>query len=234
MSQVGSGFGSFRPRMRVARIPKNPMDKCTIVSIAPFEVVETKVTLFPGHYVIPKAEQGKFSTLVVEASSWFRDQSDGMPTLEIPVGSTNLAESIIRDYCNGLIGYVRDIASPGLFFLYGAHDEVTVQLEKNFKPLMRKAHEVQTNWFKELIRIADIGWARTDGNPLAINNDARMAAEFMNLKNKPWMQDFSTMEKTNCKACGHMVNTVYPICPNCRAIVNEAKATELNIKFAAV
>ncbi len=83
------------------------------------------------------------------------------------------------------------------------------------------------------MRIADILWARTNGNPLAISDDSRLAAEKLGLTSqKNWMGDFRARELTNCKACGHMINPVYPVCPNCKNVIDEEKAKSLNLKFA--
>jgi uncharacterized OB-fold protein len=41
------------------------------------------------------------------------------------------------------------------------------------------------------------------------------------------------MQKINCKACGTLVLPNFPVCPNCKAIVDEEKAKVLNIKFAS-
>lgn len=232
MSSVGAGFGTARPKSRLHRIPKNPMDRCTIISIAPFEIKEFKHTLFPGTFVIPKASPDQFSMLVIEPSSWFKEQIDG-PMLEIMCSSMQVAESIIKDYCNGLVKYTNGVSSPGLFYLLGEFNEVTAALHPEFKSKMATAREQQTNWFKELVKMADVDWSRTDGNPLSIANDSRIAAQLLGVdKNKSWMQDHVTYEKINCPACGHLVNPIFPVCPNCRNVINMAKAKELNLVFA--
>ncbi len=54
----------------------------------------------------------------------------------------------------------------------------------------------------------------------------------LNLKEKPWMIDFTTITLINCPACGHMVRPGYPVCSNCKAIVNKELAEKMKIEFA--
>ena len=89
----------------------------------------------------------------------------------------------------------------------------------------------QKNWFTELVKIADVDWARTNGNPRAISDDSRLAAQKLGLQ-KAWMQDFRAVELNNCPACGAMININYPVCSNCKNIINTEKAKSLGLKFA--
>lgn len=233
---MNSTFG-FNNLIKINRIPKNPQDKCTIVSVYPNAIVEEKPTLLPGHFRIEGAKQDDFEILVVGSSSWFKEMEPGQPFQEIHAGSMVIAQSFIRDYNNALLGSSSD-AVPGLFFVPGAYTKKTILSYvsddlKTFDMLIKEARERQNRWFRELVRLADIMWARTNGNPIAISNDARMAAELLSLKDKPWMQDFQALEKSNCKACGFLINPAYPVCPNCKSIVNEQKAKEIGLRFAS-
>lgn len=248
MSNVGPGFGAFAPAIKVNRRPKNPLDKCTLISVYPKAIVDYKPTAFPQTHRIEGAEPGKFSLLVVEGVSWFKELED-QPSLELPITSIQVAEAIIQDFCNGLLGYVPDVAAPGLFYVAGEWDEQSVLTQKfpdikddrgrivtkgkTFQEMLAAAHLRQKNWFSNLIRMADTDWARTNGNPLSVSDIARLGAEYLGMKDKPWMSDIAHLEKTNCSACGFIVNPAYPICPNCKAVVNEARAKELKLQFAS-
>lgn len=234
MSDFNSAFGG---QIKINRLPKNPMDKCTIVSVYPKPIIQIKPTIFPGHFKIDGAKPDDFELLVVGASSWFKEMDPGQPYQEISVGSMLVANSFIRDYTNALLG-ASNGSAPGLFFLPGAYTKKSIVNAisddgKTFADMLKTAHERQRRWFTELVRLADIMWARTNGNPITINDDARMAAQILGLKDKPWMQDFNSLQKMDCKACGYLVNPMYPVCPNCKTIINEAKATELGLKFAS-
>lgn len=235
---VGQGFGAFKPGLKVSRLPKNPMDKCTIVSVYPRAIRDHKVSVFPGSLKIEAAPDGEFSLLVVGSASWYKEQQEGMPMLEVPISSMQVAEGFIRDYCNGLLGYTPNTSMIGLFYIPGEWDFKSIVTYKTpdgktFKDLLKEARDKQNNWFKAIVNLSDTMWARSNGNPNSIGLDARLAAEKLGLKDKPWMQDFQSFEKKNCLACGTMVNPNFPVCPTCKAIVDEVKAKELNIKFAS-
>lgn len=231
------GAAVFAPQRKVQRTPVNTLDKCTIVSTFPRKIIEIKETIFPGKFEIPAAPANGFSLLVVGQSSFFREEVDiSAPLLEIPTGSIVMAKSIIRDWANGLVGCNMGDRMPGLFYVQGAWNEITVlesrdENDKSFGTLLAEARTRQKNWFLELVRIADTDWARTNQNPRSISDDSRLAAEVLQLQ-KTWMQDFVAAAKINCKACGELINPEYPVCRYCHAVVDSKKVGELGIVFA--
>ena len=84
----------------------------------------------------------------------------------------------------------------------------------------------------ELIKIADILWSRSNGNPLSISDDARLACKELNISNKPWLGDLQTMELVRCVACGSLRNPTFPICQSCHVVVDKKRAEELGLVFA--
>jgi hypothetical protein len=168
--------------------------------------------------------------LVVGTSSWWREVDENQPLLEIPVSSIQVADSIVRDYCNGLLACNMSDQMPGLFYIPG--DFTVDRLRKEHFPLLVKAKTQQNKWFLELIKIADILWSRSNGNPLSISDDARLACKELNIQNKPWLGDLQAMELIRCVACGSLRNPAYPICQSCHAIVDKEKAKELGLTFA--
>jgi uncharacterized OB-fold protein len=58
-----------------------------------------------------------------------------------------------------------------------------------------------------------------------------MAARELNLVNKEWLKDAEIVELVRCKACGHLKNPLYPICPNCKSVDDPIKAKELGLTF---
>lgn len=232
MALVGQFPGWREQHRRTNRAPVNPLDKSTVVSIYPRDIHEVKHTLQPGVWDLMAGTLEKPATLVVGPSSWWKELDEEQPLLEIPVSSVLIAESIVTDWAKGLIGCDMAEAIPGVFYIPG---EYTVErLRKEHPRMLENANRKQKNWYLNLVKMADIMWARTNGNPLSISDDARLAAKSLNLNDKPWLQDFKTVELINCKACGSLVNPLYPVCANCKAIVNEAKANELGIKFTAL
>jgi hypothetical protein len=224
------GFLNFNKNRRTIRGPVNEMDKSTIISIFPRAVHEVKPTIQPGVFDIPAGTFIKPATLTVGTSSWWREIDENQPLLEIPISSVQVADSVVRDYCNGLLGFRSDDMMPGLFYLPGVWTAEKVQ--KEHAGLLQKYNIYQRKWFMELIRIADILWARSNFNPLAISDDARLACNELGIKEKAWLKDFQSMEMVACKACGNPRNPLFPVCPVCHAISDPELAKKLNIQFA--
>ena len=208
------------------------MDKSTVVSILPKLISERKLTIQPGIFEIKPGTFDNPSILVVGSSSWWREVDIDQPLLEIPVSSIQVADSIVKDYCNGLLACNMADLMPGLFYIPG---EFTVEkIKTEHKGLLTKARETQRKWYAELVRIADILWARTNGNPLAISDDARMACKELNISGKPWLGDTQTMELIRCVACGSLRNSNYPICQTCKAIADPELAKKLGSDVCSV
>lgn len=218
-------------RRQTHRAPVNPLDKATVVSILPKKIDEVKHTIQPGRFTIEPGSYDKPSLLVVGPSSWWKEIDQEQPLLEIPVSSIQIADSIVKDYCNGILGCNMSDVMPGLFYLPGA---VTIdQLTKEHKPLLNAALAKQRAWYQVLVRMADTLWARTNGNPLAISDDMRLGAQELGFKTKEWIRDFTTIEMVRCTACGAMRNPTYPVCQTCKAIVDPEAWKKLNLSFAS-
>jgi hypothetical protein len=227
--QVGEFPGMVHTNKRTIRAPVNPMDKSTVVSILPKFIQERKITIQPGFFEIKPGSFEAPSILVVGPSSWWREVDVDQPLLEIPVSSIQIADSIVRDYCNGLLACNMAELMPGLFYIPG---EISVKkLKEEYSPLLLKAQANQKRWFLELVKLADIMWSRTNGNPLSISDDARLACRELNIQNKPWLGDIQTSELVRCVACGNLRNQNFPICQTCKAIADPELAKKLNLTF---
>lgn len=211
---------------RTIRQQSNPLDKSTVVSILPLVIDEYKYTIQPGHFYIPAASEDKPEILVVSPSSWWRDIGEEMPLIEIPNGSIIVAESIVNDFSQGMIGIDED-SKPGLFFVPGEFKltEIKEKYSKSFDEAVRK----QRNWFKNLVNMADTDWARSNGSPNSINGLSRMAAEYLGMQDRDWMKTTLDVQKVKCIACGNLRNPAYPICATCNRVVDVALAKKLGI-----
>jgi len=210
MSQVGAFPGMDVFRKRTIRATPSPLDKATIISIYPMEIEEVKHTVQPGIFKIPAGTPQHPAILVVGPSSWWRELDEQQPLLEIPVSSIQIADSIVRDYCNGLFCCDMSEKMPGLFFIPGNLSLETVK--KDHKDKLDSAERKQRNWFMDLVRAADVLWSQSNGNPLAISQQMRLAADQLQLKDKPWLADFTIAQLVNCPACGALRNSDFPIC----------------------
>jgi hypothetical protein len=230
MSQVGEFPGMQHMNRRTIRAPINPLDKSTIVSIFPKEIVEKKVTMQPGVFVIPPGTLEKPSLLIVGPSSWWRDVDIDQPLLELPVSSIQVADAVVNDYRNSVLASDGNTMMPGIFYVPGEHSLEGIR--KDYAPLILKAAAAQKKWFLEQVRIADILWARSLHNPLSISDDSRLACAQLNIKNKEWLGDMQQAELVKCVACGSLRNKDFPICQTCKAIVDPELAKKLNLTFA--
>jgi hypothetical protein len=191
------------------------MDKATIVSVFPKEINEEKVTIFPSKFHIPAGTYKEPAVVVVGPSSWWRDIDPDQPMLEIPVSAVQIAQSVIVDYCNGMLGCDMSTAMPGMFFIPGEYEKKDVV--DRYKAQLGEAKIKQDNWYKTLIKLADALWARTNGNPLVIWDEMRLAARELGL-DKIWIRDYQNVEMVKCFACGSLRNPEFPICPVCKNV----------------
>lgn len=210
------------------RMPVNPLDICTIVSIFPEKIVEKKHTLQPGIFIIPSGSYEMPGILHIGPSSWWKDVGPEQDLVEIPTSSVLIADSVIKDWANGLLASNMGDSMPGLFYVLGEKESGQILVEHRRELDLAKIR--QRNWYAAQIKIADILWARTSGNPVSISNHARLAAQELNLKNKPWMQDFTTITMKNCPMCGELWNPAYPMCSNCKTVIDEKRYKEMNLK----
>lgn len=239
VSDVFPGFANLNKR--TIRAPINPLDKSTIVSIMPKPIHEVKHTIQPGVFDIAPGSIESPAILIVGPSSWWRDVDEDQPLLEIPVSSIQIANSIVRDFCNGILACNMSNRMPGLFYVAGCQNdaignvsvpETLKWIKKTYAHELKAAEEKQKNWYAELVRLADSLWARSNGNPLVVADDMRMAAKELGVHgSKDWMKDHKMVDMVRCFACGSMKNPEYPICATCRAVdPNHPKAAD--IKFA--
>lgn len=229
MVQIGD-FGGLNLRKPRIRSIRNPLDKSTVVSIFPKYIGEEKWTIHPGKFIIQPGTYENPALLVVGPSSWYREFPDDQPTLEIPCSSVEVADSIIRDYCNGMLGCDMESAIPGMFFVPGEVNVIKIKTE--YKNKLDEVKEKQDNWYRNLVKLADSLWARSNGNPLVIWDEMRLAARSLNYNDKDWLKDFQIDELIRCIACGSLKNPKYPVCPTCKAVdQNHPMAKE--VKFAS-
>lgn len=228
--QVLAEFPSIASlRRRTVKGPVNPLDKSTIVSIYPKEIVEINPTIFPGKFIIPAGSYEFPQTLTVGPSSWWKEIDEEQPLLEIPCSSIMVADSIVNDYCNTMIGAVPKVSTAGVFFIPGEIGLAKIRGE--YKPLLDRALDMQRRWYAYLVKIADALWARSNGNPLAVPDEARLAVRELGLE-REWTKDFHIVEMIRCVACGSLKDPRFPVCGHCKAITDTERATALGLKFA--
>ena len=232
-SDSGPQIGSLGKRT-INLLPKNPMDKTTIVSVYPREIIDTKPTLFPSRFIIPPAPQDSFSLLVISGASYFIPSPiDKQPPTEVQVNSMMLAESILHDSIPSM-NLVSATHRPGVFAIPGEFNKTTILKYvhadgRSFQQLINEAKEWQQSYWTDIMNEADYFWSSSNGNPKAIPEDAKLAAKILGIeKTKPWMSNVVASELINCRFCGEMINPNFPICKHCHHVVDEKKYKTLN------
>src|SRR3970282_214496 len=151
------------------RAAVNPLDVSTLMSVYPRDINVENVTIQPGKFSIPTGNYEKPSMVVIGPSSWWKDVGEDQPLLEIPVSSVVIADSVVNDWSKSLLA----IGS--------------VELKTKYKNHLDKAVANQKRWFGALVQMADTLWSRTNGNPLGISDDMRLAARELGLNTKEWL-----------------------------------------------
>lgn len=235
-SDAGQVVGSIGKRV-LNLLPKNPMDKTTIVSVYPREIVDVKPTLFPSRFVVPAAGFNDFSLLIIEGASYFiPSMIEKQPPTEVQVNSMMLAESILHDSIPSM-NLVTSESQPGVFCIPGEWTRKTIKDYahadgRTFVQLVELARTWQQNYWKSVIDEADYFWSQ-GANPKVIPDDAKLAAKILELdKVKPWMNNVVASELVPCIACGAMKNPIYPICQVCRTVNNPDQVKALGLVFA--
>lgn len=226
---VGAFLADFN--RRTIRAEVNPLDKATVFSVYPVDILERKGTIQPGTFFIPAGSYEAPSSLVVGPSSWWKDLDPNQPLLEITNSSIQVADSIVRDYCNGILACDMGDCMPGLFFIPGVVNVVELKTDKKYRAILDKAIQKQKNWYSALVKMADALWSRTNGNPISISDDMRRAATELKL-DKPWAKDYEKLDLAPCPACGNLRNNNYPVCTHCKTIIDRAKYEKLGLKAA--
>jgi hypothetical protein len=182
----------------------------TIASYLPYELGEYKPGLTPGYYVIrPGDGKLKFSTTVIPEGAYHQINPDPLAEMKdvhwvkIPVLALELAQSIIMDYSTALLAAQPPDAMPGLLAVPGEYDEKTMATK--FPHQLKATREMQTQWFRNLVEIADDTWAKTK-SPLGIADLQRHAAESLEIK-REWLLGPPPEEIEKCPVC---MNPVLP------------------------
>lgn len=215
MPGIVGGFPNLKElNRRTIRGHINETDKSTIVSIWPKPIDFFNITLMPRTWHIDAGSDERPALLVVGSGSWWKDVHPDEPLIEIPVGSLSVAESLVKDYLNGVYGCDMDTKRPGLYFIPGKHDLASIYSEEH-KPLLEMAIARQRSYYEGLILEADSLWARSNGNPLAIGGDMRQAATALGKLDLDWMANFTRSAQVRCFACGAFKSPDFPICQSC-------------------
>lgn len=209
-------------------MPKN-YRRTTVVSLLPFEVNESKPTLYPSTYRIPAVPVGQeCQTLVIDDAVGLLYLDSDRGSLRINIPSEEIAQSLIGDYVKSTLGY-RENCQPGLFYLVGDWNPIEVVKEQPAE--LNIAKKQQHNWFVELIRIADDDWSKFHQHKM-ISDIQRLAANRMSLS-REWL-NMIPEESQLCPMCRTIVDPLAVLCMNCKFVLNEEKYKQYMHRFGAL
>lgn len=197
----------------------------TIISLLPFDLIESKPGLHPNEYIIHKAEGDKIGLTIIPNNVFYLINPDPLAdakdvrNIQVPVKSIELAQSIIVDYSNALLGVSPPDAMPGLVAVKGDYSNRT-EVSKEFIKEIMIARNAQNNWFENLVNIADDTWAKTR-SPMGISDLQRSAAKLLGRK-RDWINPTpAELIMNSCPICKATINEGALKCVACGTILNK-------------
>ena len=215
---------------------ENKVEKCTVVSLVPSEIPIEFPGVYPGMYKVPKSNGKTPTTLVVGDAIYYMYVGAGRgqfgeykDQIKIPVPSTQIADSIVKDYLDKQLSRVQNEIEPALFWVVGEHTETTAKLK--FKDEMAAALDRQTKWLKALVTDADDEWEQSRQHKF-ITNTQRQAARILGL-DRAWLLEVEEGKpiSSRCGVCRQVIMSDAIVCPYCKAILDAEKYKA--IKFAS-
>lgn len=201
------------------------MSKSTLVSIVPFPIAEMKPGIYPGFFELPASRNNNPECLVIGDSKFFVEIDENR-TITVWVPSDKLAQSVVNDYITSNLAYSQEKnAAPGFFWVEG---ELTSEdiVKKFSTTLLEQAKRRQSNWFEELVKMADDDWEKTRQHKF-ISDMQRHAAKSMKLE-RPWLITPNIDSGlVACIACQSLISPNAIICPSCKMIINMEKYKQL-------
>lgn len=175
------------------------MGNCTVVSILPYPIKESKPSIIPGYFQIPRCKDpGKPSVLPVgESIHWVESPFKGnVPPMKLTHSPKEVARSIVNDLIEGQLGLDSD-AMPGLFWVEGHWSSEEIVFKHYNK--LEEADNRQTKWFSVLVRIADDDWSKYKQHKF-VSDLQRYAARAMGLQ-REWLTAVIDEINIQCPLC---------------------------------
>lgn len=198
-------------------IGRNITGACTIISICPFPIDETKPGVHPNKYQIEAADLARhgIKTLIVKQGSFpvYMDSERG--SFIVPEQAATIAKAVVEDYCSSQIA-ADSTARPALFYVLGEYDEHEAKSE--FATEILEAIKKQAEWFRRLVVMADDDWAKTKQHKF-ITDVQRYAGRALGLQ-REWLVEASAIKQISCPGCAEMINSKALKCPKCQIVVD--------------
>lgn len=196
----------------------------TIVSLLPYDLIESKPGLNPNEFTVHKAEPGKFSLTVIPDNVYYLINPDPLSDakdvrhIKVPVPAMELAQSIINDYVNALLAVSQPDAVPGIFVVSGSYSDKKEVGIKFMKEIM-VYRQAQNSWFTNLVNIAEDTWSKTH-SPVGISDLQRSACRMLELK-RDWLNPLPSEQIEKCPICISPINPGALKCLACGHILDK-------------
>lgn len=198
-----------------------------IVSAAPFDLIETKISLNPSYYFVPQAEEGNVSLLVIRRASYPMYLDENRGNLILWEEADVLAKAIVNESVNNM-PMVRLDARPAIF---AASDEETVKLAeqmngsgtfqlpiadvpRSLRPVLRSAEKAQDRWLTSLVSFGDAEYKRSN-DISKIWELSKKAASWLHVT-RDWMAELSRSTMKKCPLCANDILQAAIFCMYCR------------------
>jgi len=202
----------------------------TLISLLPFDLVEAKPGLNPNEYIIKKSEDNKIGLTIIPNNIFYLINPDPLAdakdtrNIKVPVPAIEVAQSIINDYVNALLGVNPPEAVPGLVAVSGDYTDKKEVGIKFMKEIMF-ARTNQNNWFRNLVDMADDSWSKTH-SPISISDLQRFACRSLELK-RDWLNPLPSEQVEKCPVCKNPINLGALKCVACNHILNKVEYDKL-------
>lgn len=202
-------------------------DYATIVSImpGPFKS-EQKPGVYPSAMNIPAAKPGDFEVRHISQAKTPVYRMDG-ESIDSFISAFANARAIAEDFWKNIPG-TSDICHPGVMVLPGKLEKKEV--EDKYGPQLQQLRQIQTNYFRFLVREADTLWNRHHSHRM-ITEDHRSAARLINYKAE-WNAgeaQFNQPELKSCPACWQEIDARAIVCGKCGAVLDQEKAKKYGL-----
>lgn len=187
-------------------------DKSTVISLLPWPVKDKKPAIYPGEFLIPAAEKGDISLIIVGQSVFFITMEGR--SIKSTTPSIQMARSICVDYINDSLD-VAEGAYPGLIYTFGEYTKE--EAKKKLALQIAEAEARQRRWFEKLVKDADDNW-NLNHQFKAISDLHRKAAIYLG-QEREWTKSFAQMAMTKCPVCQSLVDPKALQCGNCQNVL---------------
>lgn len=203
-----------------------------MISFYPAEIHELKPGLIPSEYFLPASDGIEPSILLVGNSRYIHKNIHETipPTFTIPVFALEIAQSVVDDLVKAKLACVPGEKQPAIFALDGEWTKETVLKLK--KTECEKYLKMQALWFQELIKMADIDWAKQPGSHQLVTEDAKRAAKALGYE-RDWVLELPKQivgpKSKECKGCASDIPVSAIICKHCQTVQDEKAYAGLKV-----